>query len=109
MLSGATGHETGVGHTSLSGCDGKSYERSSAKLYVAPQGRPSTFPRFRTRRPEDRPGTGGAVSLVTAAGVGVMISCTPHISGRDREVGRDEVSRRARDEPGSRVLPTDLG
>ena len=36
---------------------------------VAPQGRPSTFPRFRTRRPEDRPGTGGAaVSSVRPQG-----------------------------------------
>ena len=33
-----------------------------------------------------------------------MISRTPRITVRDREVGRDEVSRRARDEPGSRVL-----
>ena len=33
---------------------------------------------------------------MTAAGVGVMISRTPRITVRDREVGRDVVSRDAR-------------
>ena len=34
--------------------------------------------------------------------MGVMIPRTPRITVRDREVGRDVVSREARDEPGSR-------
>ena len=65
------------------------------------KGDPQLFPDSARDVLEDRPGTGGAVSSVTAAGVGVMISRTPRITVRDREVGRDEVSRRARDEPGS--------
>ena len=47
---------------------------------------------------------GGSSIIGEAAGVGVLISGTPRITVRDREVGRDVVSRGARDEPGSRVL-----
>ena len=68
------------------------------------KGDPQLFPDSARGAPTGRPGAGGAVSSVTAAGVGVMISRTPRITVRDREVGRDVVSREARDEPGSRVL-----
>ena len=48
---------------------------------------------------------GGSSIIGEAARVGVMISRTPRVNGdRDREGGRDVVWRRARDEPGSRVL-----
>ena len=94
---------TSVGHTSLSGCDGKSYERSSANLMWHRKDDPQLFPdsargALRTTR------HGGSSIIGDAAGVGVMISRTPRITVRDREVGRDVVSREARNERGSRVL-----
>ena len=70
---------------------------------MAPKGDPQLFPdsargALRTTR------HGGSSITGDAARVGVMISGTPRVTVRDREVGRDVVSRRARDEPGSRVL-----
>ena len=47
---------------------------------------------------------GGSSIIGDAAGVGVMISGTPRVTVRDREVGRNVVSREARDEPGSGVF-----